>query len=106
MRILLDESVPCTLTSLLPGHDVSTAQQMGWSGIDNGELLRLAAETFDVFVTADRGFEHQQNLEGVGLGVVVLVARTNRFEAYVPLADALVEAVRTLQPGKLLKVGK
>jgi len=78
---------------------------MGWSGIENGELLRLAAGTFDVFVTADRGLEHQQNLEGLDLGVVVLVARTNRFEAYQPLADGLLEAVRTVQPGKLIKVG-
>ena len=78
---------------------------MGWAGIENGELLRLAGESFDVFVTADRGFEHQQNLEGVNLGVVVLVAQTNRFEAYAPLADNLVEAVRSLRPGELLKVG-
>ena len=34
----------------------------GWTGIDNGELLRLAAERFDVLITADRNFEHQQNL--------------------------------------------
>ena len=105
MRVLLDESVPRRLTNLLPDHDVATAQDMGWAGIENGELLRLAAKSFAVFVTADRGFEHQQNLERVDLGVVVLVAHSNRFEAYAPLAEGLVEAVRTVQPGELVKVG-
>lgn len=30
MRLLLDESVPMQLRSLLVGHDVSTVRQMGW----------------------------------------------------------------------------
>jgi hypothetical protein len=39
MRILLDECVPVQIRNALVGHDVSTAQKMGWSGIGNGELL-------------------------------------------------------------------
>jgi len=34
---------------------------MGWSGKENGQLLRLAADSFDVLLTADRNLEHQQN---------------------------------------------
>jgi hypothetical protein len=33
------------------GHDVETTRQMGWTTIKNGELLTLAAEHLDVFVT-------------------------------------------------------
>jgi predicted nuclease of predicted toxin-antitoxin system len=54
MRILLDESLPRRLARELHGHEVKTVAEMRWSGVDNGELLRRAAEQFDFFVTADQ----------------------------------------------------
>jgi hypothetical protein len=45
----------------LPGHDVRTVSEMGWSGIKNGPLLHRAAQEFDIFLTVDQGIEHQQN---------------------------------------------
>lgn len=41
MRVLLDECVDRRLSRDIIGHDVSTARQMEWSSIKNGELLRL-----------------------------------------------------------------
>ena len=35
---------------------------MGWAGKTNGELLRLAEQEFDVFLTADQKLPNQQNL--------------------------------------------
>ncbi len=50
MRILLDVSLPGELTAELPGHEVRTVQEMGWSSMKNGELLACAAAgQFDVF---------------------------------------------------------
>ena len=46
MKILLDESVPRLLKVRLPRHNISTVQEMGWAGIQNGELLRRAEELF------------------------------------------------------------
>jgi len=40
---------------------------MGWAGIKNGELLRLASASFDVFLTVDRNIEHQQDVAGAVL---------------------------------------
>jgi predicted nuclease of predicted toxin-antitoxin system len=54
MHILLDESLPRRLRSAFPGHEVATVAEAGWSGLSNGELLQLAAERFDLFVTADQ----------------------------------------------------
>ena len=54
MRILLDESLPRPLSQLLTGHDVSTVAREGWTSLDNGALLRQAATTFDVVLTAER----------------------------------------------------
>ena len=62
MRILLDESLPHELRDDLPGHAVKTVTEAGWTGVRNGELLRRAAESFDVFVTADQNLQYQQNL--------------------------------------------
>jgi hypothetical protein len=37
-----------------PGREVATVAEVGWSGLQNGELLQLAAARFDLFVTADQ----------------------------------------------------
>lgn len=106
MLVLLDESLPRQLGRLLHGHDVRTAAEMGWASIDNGELLRLAVTTgFEAFVTADRNMEYQQNVARIGLGIVVLHARSNRREHLLPLAPVVMEALVTLRPGQVVHVG-
>ena len=105
MRILLDESLPRPLSRLLAGHDVQTVTQMGWTGLSNGALLRQAAESFDAVLTADQNIEFQQNLRELPIAVVVLVARTNRFESLEPLLPDLLRVLATLQPRELVRVG-
>jgi hypothetical protein len=52
--LLLDECLDRRLARDIVGHDVSTVQQMGWAGTQNGELLRrAAAAAFDAFVTGN-----------------------------------------------------
>ena len=65
MRILLDEALPRRSRGELPGHNTSTVTECGWSGLDNGALLRTAAGEFDVFFTADQNLEYQQNLSAL-----------------------------------------
>ena len=72
MRVFLDECVDWRLARDIVGHDVKTARQMGWTTIKNGELLNLAAEHFDVFVTVDRNLSFQQNLIALPIAVVVI----------------------------------
>jgi hypothetical protein len=78
---------------------------MGWTGSRNGELLQLAAGEFDALLTADQNLEHQQNLGAIPIAVVVLVAPTNRIEALRPLIPALLQALQTLAPRQLVRVG-
>ena len=103
MRILLDESLPRELARDLPGHVVRTVVQMGWAGRKNGELLRLAAAEFDLLLTADRNLEHQQNLAQVGVGIAVLIGRTNRIEDLRPLLPALLAGIENVRPGQLVR---
>ena len=104
MRILLDESLPRGLKRLLEGIDVVTVPEQGWQSMKNAELLRRACGNFDVFVTADQNLEHQQNIASLPLAVVVLVAPSNRLDAYVPLSKRLREAVGAARPGTVTRV--
>jgi hypothetical protein len=67
MRVLLDECVPRALRNDLPDHEVKTVAELGWAGVKNGELLRLAAAAFDVLITVDRNLEYQQSFAGLSL---------------------------------------
>ena len=99
MRILLDECVPRPLRRELPDHEVRTVVEMGWAGKRNGELLRLlAAEHFAVFLTTDQNLQYQQNLHGLQVAVVVLIAPTNRLDDLVPLMPTVHTVLRTIQP--------
>jgi predicted nuclease of predicted toxin-antitoxin system len=98
VRVLLDESLPRPFAELLPEHEIHTVADMGWTGKQNGELLRLAAGEFDVFLTADQNLEHQQNLTTLPISVVVLVAAANRVESLRSLIPTLLQTLDTLAP--------
>lgn len=105
MRVLLDESLPRPFAALLSGHEVRTVAAVGWSGTENGELLQLAADRFDVLITADRNLEHQQNLSTLPVSVVVLVVPTNRLESLTPIVPELLELLKALPPRRLVHIG-
>ncbi len=105
MRVLLDESLPRQLAQELAGHKTSTVAQQHWQGLKNGRLLaRAEADGFDVLVTADQSIEYQQNLDAVGVGIIVLAAVTNRIEDLLPLVPSLLQALSTVRPGEVLTV--
>ena len=70
MKILIDESLPRYLKRILADRETRTVQEMGWHGIKNGELLKLAEPDFEVFLTADKNIRYQQNLKGRRLAIV------------------------------------
>lgn len=87
MKILFDECVPKRLDKLLPGHDVKTVQEAGWTGVKNGELLKKASNAFDALITVDRNLGFQQNIRELAIPVLVIHSTTNRFkdlERYIP----------------------
>ena len=72
-RILLDQSAPKGLRQILAGHEVRTANEMGWAAIANGLLLDAAEKArFDILVTSDQNLRFQQNLAGRRIAVVSL----------------------------------
>lgn len=95
MKILLDECTPRIVKKRLPQRDIRTVQEMGWSGIKNGDLLLAAEGQFDVFITTDKNLRQQQNLAGRDLAILLLP--TNQVpvvEALIPAIDAALDTVR------------
>ena len=106
MRVLLDESLPRTLTRQFAGVVVETVFDRGWAGFKNGELLSRAASVFDVFFTADQNLQYQQNLKDHDIRVVVLAAVSNRVSDLVPLLDEAIAAAENLEPGQVTVVSR
>jgi len=95
MKILLDECVPWPMYKFLTGHECSTAQQCGWGGIKNGELLRLAEGDFDLFITSDQNIRYQQNL--AGRQIAILELSTNDYRRIKASSELIQSAVATIQ---------
>jgi hypothetical protein len=78
---------------------------MGWTTVKSGELLTLASQGFDVFVTVDRNLTFQQNLVSFSLAVIVLQAKTNRLADLRPLLPHLLAAIESAKPGTAKFIG-
>jgi hypothetical protein len=70
---LFDQGTPVPLRMHLVLHHVSTAYELGWSTLRNGDLLTAAeSKGFEVFVTTDTNLEYQQNLSNRKIATIVL----------------------------------
>jgi predicted nuclease of predicted toxin-antitoxin system len=98
MRILFDQGTPVPLRHSLAAHSVATAFEMGWSDLENGELLVAAEAQFDALVTTDQNLRYQQNLQGRRLAILVLPT-TNWPEIRNHVGE-IVAAVNSLQAGE------
>lgn len=104
MRVLLDECLPRRLKQELVGHDVVTVPEAGWAGKQNGELVNLAKGRFDVFVTIDQNLPAQQQANTLDIAVVILAARSNRFQDIRPLIPDLLKALGSIGRPALVRV--
>lgn len=98
MRILLDENLPKELAPLLTGCEARTIKQMGWAGLQNGQLLTRAQAEFDIFLTLDQDVPYQQNLGKYKIAVFLLRARSNSIRSLDPLVPAILTGAQ--QPAK------
>ena len=104
MRVLLDACVPHQLGTLLTGHDVLSALDLGLGDLDDRPLLDAIDGRFDAFVTVDKRLPRQQKLAERSFGVVVLRARSNRLTDLRPLVEPLLLVLETLAPGEAREI--
>ena len=102
MRILFDQGTPAPLRHELPGHAVSTAYEMGWAQLENGDLLQAAEAAFDAFITTDQNLRYQQNLTGRRLAILVLPTTSwPMIRLHLPKVAL---AVNALRPGDFVEL--
>ncbi len=107
MRLLIDECVPRKVKFLFAdgGHECETVRDAGFGGKENGELLALAEERFDVLITIDKNIRYQQNMTGRNVAILVIRTASNDLDDILPhIPDALVALV-SLKPGQVVEVG-
>ena len=103
MRVLFDQGTPAPLRQVLVGNEVSSAYELGWSTLKNGELLAAAeANGFGVLVTTDRQLKYQQNLASRAIAIVVL--GTTSWPRIQASAQAVVGAINAATPGSYAEV--
>jgi predicted nuclease of predicted toxin-antitoxin system len=106
MRLLLDECLPRKLKNHLPGHECKTVPETGWAGEKNGELLMLAEKSgLEIFLTLDRGMEYEQSLQGRGIAIVLITAESSQLKDLLPRTAAVLDVVRSIRPGQLVRIG-
>ena len=80
MKLLLDENLPHELRHHLTGHEVFTVSYMGWSGIENGDLMAMAAAGgFDAMLTMDSGIPHYHDVAALSCSLILISAASFTF---------------------------
>ncbi len=93
MRILFDQGTPVPLRTHLVKHAVEPVFELGWSNLENGELLAAAEGSFELLITTDQQLRYQQNLTERKLSILVLMTTSwPRIKLHVPeIAEAIVQ---------------
>jgi hypothetical protein len=98
-RVLFDENMPRKLRHNLSAYEVRTVQEEGWSGFENGNLLRRASGVFDVLLTADQRMRYQQNISQFAVAVVVIETADTTIENLRSMLRQIQAALDTAKPG-------
>lgn len=105
MKILLDHCIDWRLERLLAGHEVKSAQELGWDQLTNGKLLAAAAAgAFRAVITVDQHLKDQQNIANLPVAVIVLLAASSRTSDLEPLIPFIELALPRLVAGQLIEI--
>jgi hypothetical protein len=105
MRVFVDACVDPRIVEILSDHDASTAFDLGWQNIKDHILLPKVADAgFDVFLTADRGFEFEHNLRRLPICIVIVHTARNKLADYRAIAAELRASIGAAKPGKVFHV--
>jgi hypothetical protein len=86
------------LRRALSGHAVTTAFELGWSDLANGDLLQQAEAQFELLITTDQNLRYQQNL--AGRRIAILVLPTTSWPEIRKHESELLTTVNTIRPGE------
>lgn len=106
MRVLLDECVPRKVQRYIVDHECLTVPRAGFAGKKNGELLGFAEDAgFDVLLTVDKALPHQQSLKNRTICLLIIEARSNKLADLLPHIATCLEALKSIRPGQVMRIG-
>jgi len=106
MRVLFDHNMPRYLLKVGGHLEIVPAAERGWEELKNGNLLDQAELAgFPLLMTIDKGVEHQINMDGRAISVVLLKSKSsNSRKGLLPLFQRAVDLLPDVEPGKLYVV--
>ena len=104
MKVILDECLPKRLIYELPGHEAVTVPMVGWAGVKNGELLRKMDGHYDAFLTVDALVARPEIVNMLRFRILILKARSNKFEDLRPLIPKILAALPDAKPGFITSI--
>jgi hypothetical protein len=103
MKILFDRGTPAPLRNALTAHTISTAYEMGWSHLDNGELLKNGQKRGSMLLSQrirTYGTNKTSNIAGWRFSFCLRqVGQRSR-----PILSQIIAAVDQLQQGDLCEL--
>lgn len=106
MRVLIDECVDPRIKSLLVDHQPATVHEKAWGAYEDGPLLAVAQNEFDVLLTIDRKLEFQQNLAKYRIGLLVVHVPKNQIAYYRAMQTEILAAIVRIRHGEAIHVGR
>lgn len=105
LRIILDECLPRRLAKDFSAYEVATVPEAGFAGYKNGKLLKAIENNFDVFITVDSNLEYQQHLQGYNITVIILKAKSNRYDELTLLVPDVIKLLKASPGNSVIIVG-
>ena len=103
MRVLFDENTPAPLARFIRNHQVQRPDELGWQGLENGDLLDAAeAAGFDLLLTCDQNVRYQQNF--TDRRIAVLILSSNHWPTLRLVGAQIATAVDFVQPGQVSRI--
>lgn len=72
---IFDQGTPVPLRNCPADHQVDTVFELGWSRLENGDLLTAAENSdYQILITTDQNLRYQQNLQNRRISVIILLS--------------------------------
>jgi predicted nuclease of predicted toxin-antitoxin system len=104
MKLPLDECMPRRLKKVLAPHDAFTVEDSGYKGLKNGRLFRAASGNYDVLITVDQNIPNQQNFSTLKMALVIIHAKSNRYEDLIPFLPQILSSLTNISPGSVVRI--
>jgi predicted nuclease of predicted toxin-antitoxin system len=108
MKILLDENIDVRARLLFPaGMEVFIVRDIGWTGIKNGELIKLLADNnSDYWIVADKNIPFQQNTSDIPFKIIVLDLYRNTLKSIELLLPKILAVLNGASSNKVIIVNE